>query len=81
MQSQTTPIESDNERHHLEVLVVTNRIKEVIVENNRKFAKEYIMINSWIDCQSDQIVNPKGEVKDLKELVHLQRAIINGCHD
>lgn len=80
MQSQTTPIESDNERHHLEVLVVTNRIK-VIVENNRKFAKEYNMINSWIDCQSDQIVNPKGEVKDLKELVHLQRAIINGCHD
>ena len=80
MQSQTTPIESDNERHHLEVLVVTNWIK-VIVENNRKFAKEYNMINSWIDCQSDQIVNPKGEVKDLKELVHLQRAIINGCHD
>lgn len=80
MQSQTTPIESDNERHHLEVLVVTNQIK-VIVENNRKFAKEYNMINSWIDCQSDQIVNPKGEVKDLKELVHLQRAIINGCHD
>lgn len=74
-------IASEYDGRALESLIITDHIKEAIIKNNHKFAKEYEAINSWINHCSDQIINLKGEVKDLKELVHLQKMIINRCHD
>ena len=77
----TYPLGNDPLSPVLETLVMTNSIKEVIVKNNWKLAKEYDAINAQVDHHLDQIVNLTGKVKDLKEVVHLQRAIINSCHN
>ena len=54
------------EGHHLKALVVTNRIEEAIVANNKKFAEDYDHIHGRIDYWGVDITNLREEVKTLK---------------
>ena len=61
--------------------MITNQIEEVIMENNHKFDEDYEVIHAHISCRTNDCVNLKGKVKNLQEVVCLQRAIINSCHN
>ena len=81
LHSQIIQIETDNKGNCLETLVITNQIEEAIMENNCKFAEDYKVIHAHIDHRTNNYTNLKGKVKDLQEVVHLQRAIIDSCHN
>ena len=51
------------------------------MENNCKFTEDYKVIHAHIDHRTNNYTNLKGKVKDLQEVVHLQRAIIDSCHN
>ena len=78
---QIVQIEANNEGNHYETLVVTNQIEEAIMENNHKFTKDYEVIHLQIDHHTNDYTNLKGKVRDLQEVVYLQRTIINSCHN
>ena len=65
----------------MEFQVVTNCIKEAIIGNNWKFAKDYKMIHACINHRREDHTNLKGQVQELQDIVHLQRTIINSCHN
>lgn len=65
----------------LKLRVVTNQIEEAIIKNNCRFSEDYEVIHARINHRTNDYVNLKGKVKDLQEVVCLQRAVIDGCHN
>ena len=61
--------------------MVTNTIEEAIIGNNHKFAKDYEAIHAHINRKGSDHTILKKQVMELKGIIHLQKTIINSCHD
>ena len=78
--TQIRRIEADAEKNRQEVLSMTNRIEEAVMENNCIFANKWKLTHNQIDCQSEEHLL-KTRVVELKSLLGLQQTALQHCQD
>ena len=74
-------IKADAEKSCQETLSTTNRIEEVIMENNRIFSGKWEATHDWIDRQSEEHLLLKTHVVELESLSGLQQTALQHCQD
>ena len=79
--TQICHIKADTEKHHQEVLTMTNMIQDTIKKNNVIFAEKWEVMHDWIDCWSEDILLLRNQVVDLKALLGLQQTALQSCQN
>ena len=74
-------IEADAEKHHQEVLTMTNMIQDTIEKNNIIFSKKWEVTHDRIDCRSEETHLLKNRVVDLEALSGLQQTTLQSCQN
>ena len=77
--TQICRIEVDAEKHHQEVLTMTNVIQDAIEKNNMIFAEKWEATHDRIDRHSEEILLLKNQVIDLEAILGLQQTALQSC--
>ena len=77
--TQIRRIEADAEKHHQEVLTMTNTIEDAIQKNNVIFREKWEMTHDHIDRRSEDVHLLKNRVVDLEALSGLQQTALQSC--
>ena len=79
--TQICHIKADTEKHHQEVLTMTNTIEDAIQKNNVIFGEKWEMTHDRIDHCSEDIHLLKNWVVDLEALSGLQQNTLQSCQN
>ena len=79
--TQICHIKADAEKHHQEVLTMTNTIEDAIQKNNVIFGEKWEMTHDRIDYCSEDIHLLKNWVVDLEALSGLQQNALQSCQN
>ena len=74
--SQIKSIEVDAKKNRQETLSTTNQIKEVVMKNNRIFAKKWEITHDWINCCAEEHLLLNAHVMEIKSLLGLQQTTL-----
>ena len=74
--TQICHIEVDAEKHHQEVLTMTNVIQDAIEKNNVIFSEKWEVTHDHIDHRLEEILLLKNRVVDLEALAGLQQTAL-----
>ena len=77
--TQICHIEADTEKHHQEVLTMTNTIEDTIQKNNAIFGEKWEMTHNCINRRLEDIHLLKNRIMDLEALSGLQQNTLQSC--
>ena len=77
--TQIRRIEANAEKHHQEVLTMTNTIEDAIQKNNVIFGEKWEMTHDRINRRLEDIHLLKNRVVDLEAMSGLQQNALQSC--